>query len=228
MPTFTESFGRFPGIGIQYDSSSDHAFFRQIVRIDLDQISSSPLGRQLFDQIADAQPRVQTTANSHSRETRAIAFREGINVVITPTIINYVQRGYRRGAFIGSSTTAREIVPSNAPEHNVDHLPYYRINGSFTEAADADAADDGTGSVSVIRYSNAHLRVEGGVVTPSFIVLVHELIHALHHVTGTRLTGPNEELWTTGIGHYGQYQMTQMTENAFRWYFGLPERLNYY
>ena len=225
MPTFTESFGWFPGIGIQYDSSSAHALFRETLRNDLYQISSRSLGRQLLDQIADARPRVRTTANSHSSATRAIVFRPGINVVITPTIVHYVQRGYRRGQYIGSSTTEREIVPSNRPEHNVDHLPYYRTNGSFTEAVDAHAADDGTGTVSVIRYSNATMRVEGGVVTPSFIVLVHELIHALHHVTGTRLNDHAEELWTTGIGHYGQYRMT---ENTFRWYFGLPERPSYY
>jgi len=225
MPSSSMNLGSHPGIGLQYAASADHVLFYKMVVDDLWQIRSKPLGKTLLDRIATARPRTKTTQANRNAETESFAFSPGTNVVITPTTISHMQSSYRQGAFIGSSTTNREVVASNAPQHNVQHLPFYRLNGSYTEAADGDAADDKTGSVSIIRYSNATTKVEGGVLTPSFIVLAHELIHSLHHLTGSRLRdGNEEERRTTGIGAYAN---DELTENAFRQAFGLPLRLDY-
>ena len=58
-----------------------------------------------------------------------------------------------------------------------------------------------------------------------FIVLAHELIHALHFLQGIQIDGQDEERWTTGIGIY---ERNPMSENAFRSQFGLPLRVNYF
>ncbi len=61
-------------------------------------------------------------------------------------------------------------------------------------------------------------------MAPSFIVLAHELIHALHRVTGTRHS-QDEAARSTGIGPYAD---EELTESAIRTEFGLPRRNTYW
>lgn len=72
-----------------------------------------------------------------------------------------------------------------------------------------------------------------GKRTPTWIVLAHELIHALHHLSGTTYRdsvrgeggeAKREEMATTGLG---AYKNGRLTENAIRREAGLPERTFY-
>jgi hypothetical protein len=74
-----------------------------------------------------------------------------------------------------------------------------------------------------MKYTNAQILTGKGEATHSFVVLAHELIHSLHHVTGTRRDN-GEEDWTTGIGAFVD---EAMSENAFRKAFGLKLREKY-
>lgn len=75
-----------------------------------------------------------------------------------------------------------------------------------------------------MKYTNAQIVTSKGEATQSFIVLAHELIHSLHHVTGTR-RDTDEELWTTGLGKYSD---EPMSENKIRDQFGIKLREAYY
>jgi Effector protein len=97
----------------------------------------------------------------------------------------------------------------------------------------------GKGSKTFVLYHNGP-QSEGiytrlaGVTTPTWLALAHELIHALHHLSGTtyreKVTTPGgqevkrEEMFTTGLG---PYQNTRMSENAIRREVGLKEREYY-
>jgi hypothetical protein len=97
----------------------------------------------------------------------------------------------------------------------------------------------GKGSKTVIyihlnETSDAMYTRLAGCLTPSWIALAHELIHAWHHLGGNQYaeeinvsgTGiKREELWTTGIGPYAN---TRISENALRQEAGLPLRAHYY
>jgi hypothetical protein len=72
-----------------------------------------------------------------------------------------------------------------------------------------------------------------GVNTPTWVALAHELIHALHQLSGTsykeevRAPGggvKREEMITTGLG---VYKNTRLSENAIRREAGLPLRPHY-
>ena len=97
----------------------------------------------------------------------------------------------------------------------------------------------GPGSSSKIRMHNSGLESEQiftnlcGVQTPVYIALAHELIHSLHHLSGTsyreEVQAPGgavkrEEMFTTGLGPYAN---TRLSENALRREVGLPERTHY-
>jgi len=96
----------------------------------------------------------------------------------------------------------------------------------------------GVGSQSKIRMHNDAGSEQiytqlAGVRTPTWIALAHELIHALHHLSGTSyaevVDAPGgevrrEEMWTTGLGPYAN---TRLSENAIRAQAGLPLRTHY-
>jgi hypothetical protein len=69
-----------------------------------------------------------------------------------------------------------------------------------------------------------------GIRTETFIVLAHELIHALHDMSGDNYKDSvdgvkREELYTAGVG---AYRNTRISENAIRRDAGLPRRETYY
>jgi NleD-like pathogen effector protein (putative zinc metallopeptidase) len=77
-----------------------------------------------------------------------------------------------------------------------------------------------------------------GLTTPPFIALAHELIHALHVISGEVAKEYDwstdgaiiEEARTVGIGPYvlnTSALIKPLTENAIRWEWGLPQRTHY-
>jgi len=76
-------------------------------------------------------------------------------------------------------------------------------------------------------FSQANL----GVPTPAFVALAHELVHALHTLSGDRIKNDNddketmiEEARTVGAGKYAN---TRISENAIRRENNVPLRLFY-
>lgn len=77
------------------------------------------------------------------------------------------------------------------------------------------------------KYDNEHYE------NPTWIILAHELIHALHYLTGTKQEGEsdhkgesvlNEELQTVGLGAFAE---VAITENSLRREAKLKPRLQY-
>jgi len=221
MPVVNQKLPEFPGFAVQYDPSAK-PFFVSMVLEDMRKIASKDLGKTLLKSIADATPRARQAAASANEAARAIIFNEGVNVVIVPTSMTYIQTGYKMG-FTPGSGMQKSMLPSTHAAHNVPGCPYYPSGGSVAEAADISAAGDGTGTVSIMKYTNAQIVTAKGEATLPYIVLAHELIHSLHHVTGTR-RDHGEEDWTTGIGLFSD---NPMSENAFRKAFGIKPREKY-
>jgi Effector protein len=96
----------------------------------------------------------------------------------------------------------------------------------------------GMGSDVVVSYINSEINQGGitkssdeiytmmnGLDTKGFIVLAHELIHALHILSGnSRNAHDEEEQFTVGLG---RYEDSRITENALRTELGLPRRLSH-
>ncbi len=96
----------------------------------------------------------------------------------------------------------------------------------------------GEGGRSIIRMHNEATSEQvftqlAGVPTPTWIALAHELIHALHHLSGTTYSDKvvaaggevsREEMATTGLGVYAN---ARISENAIRAEAGLALRTHY-
>jgi hypothetical protein len=91
----------------------------------------------------------------------------------------------------------------------------------------------GGGTGAVVRYDpDRAYEAVGGILTPAYIALAHELIHALHGLSGDLLEeyswetqgALREEARTVGIGPYCQQRIS---ENAIRKERGLPLRQYY-
>lgn len=198
----------FPGFAVEYDEN-DNPFFKAIVIENLRKIKSVPLGVQLLKQIADAKPRSRSD------------FEAGINVIVRPHQRQLVQAGHKM-TYSAGSAVKDTMVKSSAKTHNPDNCPFYKVGGSQAVAEDAGETGAG-GSVSVMNFTNAPGTTSKGETMYPFITLAHELIHCMHHVTGTR-KDEGEEEWTTGVG---RFTGEPMSENAFRDAFNLPARKSY-
>jgi len=218
MAIVNEKIPEFSGFAVQYDPTNKPFFAAQLVE-DLRRIASKDIGKTLLKAIADATPRTRTPTRLTSQELAAVTFFEGVNVVAVPISRVFTQSGFK-AAVVNNLQT---LVASDAKHHNVKGCPFHAVGGSQALSYDAIAAGDGTGSVSVMKYTNAQVTTSKGETTYSFMVLAHELIHSLHHVTGTRKDS-DEEQWTTGIGVYAD---NPMSENACRRAFGVRLREMY-
>lgn len=211
----------FPGFAVAYDTKEKPYFVVNVLE-DMNRIASKPIGVKLLRAIATARPTVRRVSKTASQQIQNIKFLAGVNVVITPTSMTYMQSGHKMG-YTGVGMEMA-MQPSAHKLHNIDGCTFYPTGGCSAEAGDIMAAGVlGQGSVSVMKYTNAQIMTAKGESTVSFIVLAHELIHCLHHVTGTRKDSGEEE-WTSGIGDYAD---AEMTENAFRAQFNLGARENY-
>jgi len=220
MPIVSNKLPEFPGFAVRYDPATK-PFFESMVLEDLRRIKSKDIGKKLLEDIAAARPRARAAPQNANAEARAIVFEAGVNVVMVPTTMEYSQSGYKM-AFTGKGVE-KALKPSAHASHNVEGCPFHPAGGSCAEAADITAAGDGTGTVSIMKYTNAQIVTSKGEATQSFVVLAHELIHSFHHVTGTR-RDQGEEDWTTGIGAFAD---EPMSENKIRAAFGLKLREKY-
>jgi hypothetical protein len=217
----------FPGFAVEYDPNEKPYFKSQVVEA-LRLISSKDIGVELLSKIAKARPQKRVAAGYMSQEIKDVFFPAGINVVVVPTSINYVQGGMKM-AYGPGSDVRDNLVPSSHPFHNPkknDKLcRYYTGEGGSTAKAlgEGSSDSDGTGCISLMRFTNAQFMTRKGESTHAFIVLAHELIHSYHHVYGIRHR-TDEEQKTTGIG---KYRDERISENAFRKAFGLSPRGSY-
>ena len=220
MSTTRAKLPEFPGIAVQYDPKQKPFFVSNVLE-DLRRIATKVIGKTLLSSIATARPRARAAMATTGEEARKVKFDTGINVVIVPTSMEYTQSGFKM-AFTGVGVE-KSLKASAHASHNVPGCPYHPAGGSCAEAIDIIAAGNATGTVSLMKYTNAQILTGKGEATQSFLVLAHELIHSLHHVTGTRKDA-GEEDWTSGIGVYSN---ELMTENTFRKMFGIKLREAY-
>jgi Effector protein len=223
----TKAFDDYPGIGVCYDPNTK-PFFEITLLEDLRLLSSKPLSTLLLTGIGAATPVNRRVSANLGAELRDIVFSRGVNVMCVPTSMQFIQSGSAFEGFYGASGfVATGLKTSSRAAHNPDGCTFYSSGGSYAEAADPAFSGDGQGTVSIMHYTNAQTFSQGSgerEATHSHIVLAHELIHSLHHLTGTRNEAGEEEEWTTGIGRFSD---EAMSENKIRQEFGLPLRQAY-
>lgn len=170
---------------------------------DLRRIAQIPLGAELLDLIGKRSEGTGTSASGAARS---------VTIIFRPSSDNQ-----------GASAGAMSINDR------------FRVTRSFGGQSFSFA---GKGSASKIRMHNdaasdAIYTQLAGLQTPAWIALAHELIHALHHLSGTAYGDSvqaaggevkREEMWTTGLGPYAN---TRLSENKIRAAAGLPPRTFY-
>lgn len=207
----------FPGFAVRYDAAAQ-PFFKPIVVDNLRLLKSVTVGQKLLKLIEDARPR--------SRDD----FPDGVNVIVERQEMTVVQSGYRRDF---ANDGSRVILASAEPKHAPPGCPFWKVGGSANEAKDPIAACDDRGSVCIMKFTSTEVFTNKGEATKPFIVLAHELIHSWHCLYGIRKDGPDEELWTTGIGNYEKHPWNprndiDISENIFRDEFGIKRRERYF
>jgi hypothetical protein len=142
-------------------------------------------------------------------------------------------RGRRAGLHGGMSLLEQMELAKKKKE---DELAKARSDGT-TQSNDSHGRSAGPG-VAVdgvtVTYDPIDARYENAAYeNPTWIVLAHELIHALHYLTGTKQAGEsdhlgksvlNEELQTVGLGKFAG---GGITENSLRAEAKLKPRLQY-
>jgi hypothetical protein len=214
MPEVTKVLEEFPGFAVRYDQTT-RPLFRAIVKETLRRLTTVAIGNELLGAIAAARP--------HSRAD----FLPGVNVLCIPTRINVTQSGYRREVLddVDGTEKITGMTPTTLPKFSPPRCRFWHAGGSSNEAVDQTAGSNATGTVCLMRFSNAPVVTDKGESTHAFIVLAHELIHSLHALQGVTIESGDEELWTTGLGRYAR---ERMTENAFRHQFGIVLRKHYF
>lgn len=203
----------FPGFGVLYDPTKN-PFFRPIIVENLRKLKTVGPGKSLLSQIEQARP------------TARHIFPQGINVVCKPQVMTFNQSGKSviKTNHAGGKVTLDGMRDSLNPAHSPPGCPFWKVGGSCNQAIDQERADDTTGTVCWMFFTNVEILTSKGEKADPFIVLAHELIHSLHCLLGIR-DKKDEEIWTTGIGKYSD---NPMSENAFRSAFGQPLRTAYH
>jgi hypothetical protein len=220
-------FAGYDGIEVQIPRDyKQRVQFGENVKECLDHIRQLPTGDILLNQIKHAVPLAVSPTIANSPAIRDLQFDISINVIIMPNVVRYMQSGHME--------VFGEMVESRNPAHNPPRGAFWRRagTGAETEALDDEAASKpGFGSKAVIRFSNAQM--SSSLETPPFIVLAHELIHAVHHLYGVRWDGQEEDR-TTGTGNFdggrsgkGPGIRPLLSENELRREAGLPLRRSY-
>lgn len=223
----------FPGFAVQYDPAMKPYFVTSVVEA-MRIVVSKPIGASLVAEIAAARPSFRTPGATS--KLGDIQFPIGINVVVVPAVggdaVTWSQSTMKMGYGAGSDVK-NVLVPSSHEYHNQTYrrtdgtteVCAYHMDdgGSVAEAYDVNHTTDGQGTVSVMKFTNAQIQTRKGEKSWPFIVLAHELIHCLHHVTGTKLE-MNEEPRSVG---FPPYDTETYTEQKFRAAFNLPPRNMY-
>ncbi|MGH7625634.1 MAG: M91 family zinc metallopeptidase [Gemmatimonadaceae bacterium] len=211
MPELVENLTAFPGISVQYDTATN-PFFRPIVVEALDKINSCAAGKPLLKNIAAATPGSRAD------------FPQGVNVMVMPQPVSFVMSGYKQ-AWVPGGGTSKTLEPSPDPRHvGANGCPFYILGGSLNAAKDPAASTNKQGSVCKMLFTNVQVVTTNGEKTQPYIVLAHELIHSWHCLTGIKKDGPDEEVWTTGIGKFAS---EPLSENVIRTQLGVQPRTIY-
>ncbi|MCA9213583.1 MAG: hypothetical protein KDB27_10985 [Planctomycetales bacterium] len=214
MPQVTEVLADFDGFAVKYDTG-ENPFFRPIIVENLRKLSEVEAGKSLLAKIAEARPRSRSD------------FPPGINVMCIPTHINFTQSGFKRETMYDADGNA-QVTGMTATEDArfaPAECPFWMAGGSANRAVDQSAANDGTGTVCEMRFSNVQVMTRKGEKADPYIVLAHELVHSFHALSGTRLDGKDEERRATGIGTFAD---EALSENVFRQQFKMPPRNAYF
>lgn len=210
----------FDGFAVRYDPGQN-PFFKAIVLENLRMIKGTDVGSKLLKLIGDARP----TSRSN--------FPPSVNVIVEPQPITVVQSGYKREFVQGGGADDRTLAATTDSRFSPPGCPFYKVGGSQNQAVDTGATGNGSGTVCIMKFTNVEIMTTKGEATKPFIVLAHELIHSWHCLYGIRKDGPDEELWTTGLGVYEKHAWNSRTdidisENIFRDEFGLKRRERYF
>jgi len=119
----------------------------------------------------------------------------------------------------------KTLQASADPRHAPKGCPFYIVGGSQNAALDPTASDNGKGTVCTMYFTNAQVVTTKGESTVPYIVLAHELIHSYHCLNGIKKDGPDEELWTSGIG---QFDKEPLSENVIRGQLKMKLRVDYF
>ena len=200
--------------GIYIDESFGSSFKFATMRA-LDKINSKPIGRDLLKIL--------------SQRHRGIGIKtKGLKVVIK------LGQGTLNGAQPGAMSTGSLGKTAALPTGNIGAVVRAPANpGSVIRLP-------GTGMGSVVQYNPnvEHQYNTIGVDTPAFIALAHELIHAMHVLSGDLTKAYSwtngtmasscgailEEARTVGVGKYAN---TRISENAIRHEHNLMRRTYY-
>ncbi|MFT8243341.1 hypothetical protein [Roseomonas sp. BN140053] len=215
MAEITEHLAEFPGFAVRYDLSAN-PFFKPIVLENLRKLQTVELGKTLLRRIGRAAPRQRGD------------FPVGINVMVKPQKGKFSQAGYQFafGQGVPNPTPAYNPTMQSDDGGTPRKCPFCVVGGSANAAVDVMAAQDGTGTVCNMLFTNTQVITSKGEATQPFLVLAHELIHSYHCLYGVRAPdGDDEELKTTGVGRWAGTK--HVTENHFRKQFGIKLRVDY-
>ncbi len=219
MAQVLELLAEFPMFAVRYDPAQN-PFFKSIVLENLRQLKGTSVGTKLLKLIEDARP------------TSRSDFPPNVNIIVEPQPMTFVQSGLKRG-FVAGSATDRTLETTSEEKFSPEGCPFYKVGGSQNQAVDTAATDNGQGTVCIMKFTNVEITTTKGEATNPFVVLAHELIHSWHCLYGIRKDGPDEELWTTGIGNFEKHAWNPRTdidisENIFRDEFGIRRRERYF
>ncbi len=210
----------YPGLALQYDSSKD-PFFEVVVTSSLSNLRKYDTGKAILAAIAGVNPTVKGSGVN--------GFAAGAKVTIHPLgkKVDYMMKGYQHP----TNTSSQGLNEFNTIQNMILQERWQtedRIrggDGNSHVALSQEAAENGSGSVAKIYFTNAIRTMHSGLVSPPFISLAHELIHAVHSLKGEKKpVNSNEEARTVGLG---QYTKEKLSENALRGDAGITLRTVY-
>lgn len=203
----------FPGIQVQIVEDVTPAHFLSAVELDLKRIASGNIGGDLLELIAKRSRGIGIQYFA----TVTVCFTRNFAEASVRTQEAWADTAQRQGRF-GVYDTNGFRKPG---EGHYMWVGYYPNPPGTTEG------------------DTAYTGARGGLRTPAFIVLAHELIHAWHGISGTMETTETqtidppggrsyelarEEAYTVGLGPYAN---TRISENAIRAEHRLPRRTYY-
>jgi hypothetical protein len=210
----------YPGLAIHYDSGKN-PFFEVVVTGSLSTLRKYDTGKAIFAAIAGVNPTVKGSGVN--------GFAAGAKVTIHPLVkkVDFMMKGYQHS----TNTSSEGLNQFNTIQNAILRERWKteeRIrggDGNSHVALSYEAAENGSGTVAKVYFTNAIRKMQSGLVSPPFVALAHELIHAIHSLKGEKeAVIANEEARTVGLG---QYANERISENALRAEAGLALRTVY-
>ena len=209
----------FPGLAFSYDPNSE-IYFKVIAKDNLRKLDALPTGKKLLKAISKAAPGTLS------------GFQQGVNVILQPPLSRQYNAPGLGG--MGAGINIKDQVAYNSW--------YNGQGGRLLPSMNAKVQCQGTdeqksgkilangqpnvGCTCYVYFNNNELLAKDGKWMIPYITLGHELIHALHFLTGTYSGDVKSEEYVT-VGIKG-YQAQEFTENKLRMEAGLKPRTKYF